>query len=148
MAKDDGYKIRNQSAIHFITFAVVKWVDVFTRQPYKDIVVDSLKYCQANKAFSTISQKRWPKQHSKRFQKIYQQPNYQSHNAQRKRKPERLDAIYLQKSRSTKQTDQKLNYVHQNPVTAGIVSYAEDYVYSSAKDYTGKQGLIEVDLLC
>ena len=27
---DGGYKIRNQAAIHFITFAVVEWVDVFS----------------------------------------------------------------------------------------------------------------------
>jgi len=25
---EGGYKMRNQSAIHFITFAVVEWVDV------------------------------------------------------------------------------------------------------------------------
>ena len=28
--KDDGYKIRDQYAVHFITFAVVEWIDVFT----------------------------------------------------------------------------------------------------------------------
>ncbi len=46
---EGGYKIRNQAAIHFITFAVVEWVDVFTRQQYRDIVLDSIKYCQAEK---------------------------------------------------------------------------------------------------
>ena len=45
----DGYQIRDQYAIHFITFAVVEWVDVFTRKEYADIVVDSLRYCQSNK---------------------------------------------------------------------------------------------------
>ena len=44
-----GYKIRDQSAIHFITFAVVGWVDVFTRKPYRDIVLDSVRYCQDGK---------------------------------------------------------------------------------------------------
>ena len=29
MNNDGGYKIRNQEAIHFITFAVVEWVDVY-----------------------------------------------------------------------------------------------------------------------
>ncbi len=29
---DGGYKIRNKEGIHFITFAVVEWVDVFTRK--------------------------------------------------------------------------------------------------------------------
>jgi len=37
---DGGYKIRNQSAIHFITFAVVEWVDVFTRKEHRGIVRD------------------------------------------------------------------------------------------------------------
>ena len=46
---DAGYKIRNQEAIHFITFAVVEWVDVFTRKDYKDIVLDSIRFCQQEK---------------------------------------------------------------------------------------------------
>jgi len=44
-----GYKIRNQAAIHFITFAVAEWVDVFTRQIYRDIVLDSIRHCQENR---------------------------------------------------------------------------------------------------
>jgi putative transposase len=37
-----GYKIRNQAAIHFITFAVTEWIDIFSRQVYQDIVLDSI----------------------------------------------------------------------------------------------------------
>ena len=44
-----GYKIRNQAAIHFLTFAVVEWVDVFTQKGYRDIVLDSIRFCQAEK---------------------------------------------------------------------------------------------------
>ncbi|MBU4446000.1 MAG: transposase [Candidatus Marinimicrobia bacterium] len=29
----------------------------------------------------------------------------------------------------------KLKYIHENPVRAGLVQKAEDYLYSSAKDY-------------
>lgn len=43
---ENGYKIRNKEGIHFITFAVVEWIDVFTRKVYKDILIDSLKHCQ------------------------------------------------------------------------------------------------------
>jgi hypothetical protein len=41
---------------------------------------------------------------------------------------------------------QKLNYIHQNAVEAGIVERAEDYLYSSARDYvlTRKCGLLDV----
>lgn len=35
---EGGYKIRNQNAIHFITFSVVQWVDVLSRPHYKDII--------------------------------------------------------------------------------------------------------------
>lgn len=41
-----------------------------------------------------------------------------------------------------------LNYIHQNPVVAGIVFSPEDYVYSSAVNYAGlPEKLIEVILI-
>lgn len=40
--------------------------------------------------------------------------------------------------------NQKLNYIHQNPVRAELVNRAEDYRYSSAIDYAGGKGLLEV----
>ena len=42
---------------------------------------------------------------------------------------------------------QKLEYIHQNPIVAGIVEKPEDYLYSSARDYYGMKGLIEINLL-
>ncbi|MBN8864987.1 MAG: transposase [Sphingobacteriales bacterium] len=44
-----GCQIRNQAAIHFVTFSVVEWIDVFTRKMYRDIVLDSIRFCQENK---------------------------------------------------------------------------------------------------
>ncbi|WP_185287915.1 hypothetical protein [Chryseobacterium lactis] len=38
---------------------------------------------------------------------------------------------------------QKINYVHQNPVEAGLVFRAEDYRYSSAIDYCDEKGLLD-----
>jgi putative transposase len=32
--------------MYFVSFAVVAWVDVFTRKEYKDIVIESLQHCQ------------------------------------------------------------------------------------------------------
>jgi hypothetical protein len=43
--------------------------------------------------------------------------------------------------------EQKLNYLHQNPVVAGFVSEAEAYVYSSARDYAGEKGLLNITLI-
>jgi len=40
----------------------------------------------------------------------------------------------------------KLDYIHLNPVKAGIVSKAQDYIYSSASNYINNKGLIKVTL--
>jgi putative transposase len=43
--------------------------------------------------------------------------------------------------------NQKLNYIHQNPVKAEIVNRAEDYRYNSAIDYAGGKGLLDVTVV-
>jgi putative transposase len=45
----EKYKFDDQSGMYFITPTVVGWVDLFTRVELKHIVVESLRYCQANK---------------------------------------------------------------------------------------------------
>lgn len=40
-----------------------------------------------------------------------------------------------------------LHYIHDNPVRAGIVENPEDYLYSSARDYAGKQGLVKLEMI-
>jgi len=42
---------------------------------------------------------------------------------------------------------QKLDYIHNNPVEAGIVEHPEEYLYSSARDYYGLPGLLEIMLV-
>ena len=42
---------------------------------------------------------------------------------------------------------QKVNYIHQNPVRAEIVERAEEYLYSSARDYAGERGLLKVEVV-
>jgi REP element-mobilizing transposase RayT len=42
---------------------------------------------------------------------------------------------------------QKIEYIHNNPVRQLIVSRAEDYLFSSAIDYTGVNGLVKVDVI-
>jgi hypothetical protein len=36
-----AYSIKNQNNQHFVTFTVHQWVDEFTRNCYKDIIIDS-----------------------------------------------------------------------------------------------------------
>ena len=43
------YKFHDPEGLYFISFATVGWIDVLTRPDYKDIIVDSLRYCQENK---------------------------------------------------------------------------------------------------
>jgi len=35
--------------LYYLTFQIVGWVDIFTRKNYRDIVIESFKYCQGNK---------------------------------------------------------------------------------------------------
>ncbi len=43
--------------------------------------------------------------------------------------------------------DQKLTYIHYNPVENEMVDEPEDYIYSSARDYVGRKGLLKIELL-
>ena len=43
------YRFGDSEYPHFITFAVVNWIDALSRPIYKDILVDSLKHCQKEK---------------------------------------------------------------------------------------------------
>jgi hypothetical protein len=44
--------------------------------------------------------------------------------------------------------DQHLDYIHNNPVVAGIVRYSEDYLYSSAGNYAKvTENLMDVILI-
>jgi putative transposase len=180
-----GYKIRNKEAIHFVTFAVVEWVDVFTRKEYRDLLLDSIRHCQENRDLLVhawclmsnhlhwlISAKNhdpseilrdFKKYTSKkiitaiennqfesrrdwmlRIFKEHGEKNSRNSNYQFWRQDNQPKECY-----SSAFILQKLNYIHNNPVVAGIVDRPEDYLYSSARDYHfGKRvGLLHVDYL-
>ncbi|SFN80125.1 hypothetical protein SAMN05660413_02622 [Salegentibacter flavus] len=40
-----GYTIKDQTRAHFITATIVDWIDIFSRQIYRDCIVNSLSYC-------------------------------------------------------------------------------------------------------
>lgn len=50
-----NYKIRDQDKLYFVSFAAVNWIDVFVRPIYKDIIVDSLKYCIVEKGLEVYA---------------------------------------------------------------------------------------------
>ncbi|HCX99454.1 MAG TPA: hypothetical protein DG754_04865, partial [Bacteroidales bacterium] len=45
---------------------------------------------------------------------------------------------------SQKFIEQKVQYIHNNPVRSGIVANPEDYLYSSARNYAGLESVIDV----
>src|SRR5689334_9114090 len=50
-----AYQIHKQDAAYFMTFQVVNWIDIFTRKVYRDIIIDSLKYCIQYKGLTVYS---------------------------------------------------------------------------------------------
>lgn len=45
----------NSNEIHFVTFTVIDWIDVFTRPIYKDYIIENLEYCRKNKGLEIFS---------------------------------------------------------------------------------------------
>jgi putative transposase len=43
------YKFHNKEGLYFISFATVYWIDLFVRELYTSIIIDSLDYCRKNK---------------------------------------------------------------------------------------------------
>ena len=44
-----NYKFYNPQGVYFVSFAVKEWIDIFTRNKYKDIIIENLSFCQKNK---------------------------------------------------------------------------------------------------
>ncbi|OXA75865.1 REP element-mobilizing transposase RayT [Flavobacterium aquidurense] len=175
-----GYVIRDQRLPNFITPAVVDWIDIFTRQTYRDIVIECLDYCIKNKGMilygyvimsnhihliiqsengklsdlirdfkkfiarnildriqnSSENRREWMLERFKlaaeKYQrnKEYQFWQYGNH----------AEEIY-----STAFMWSKLHYIHLNPVRAGLVAKASEYIYSSAGNYVNDSGMLEIE---
>ena len=171
------YKFHNPDEIYFVSFAVQGWVDVFTRNVYKDILVENLKYCQKHKGLEIFA---WCIMSNhvhliiraeegnklseilRDFKKFTSKAviNAIKENQQESRKEWLLDQFKTSEGYrfwrgdnrpielwSNSVINQKLDYIHQNPVEEGLVFKAEDYVYSSAYDYAGEKGLLDIILI-
>ena len=179
-----GYKIRNQQGLYFITFAVVDWVDVFTKKVYRIILINSLKYCIKSKGLRLFAwvimsnhvhfimsahdgfklsdilrdfkkhtsvkiietikaneferRRKWMlsifRMHGKANPRNETHQFWQQHNAP-------IELV------NNEMIDQRLNYIHNNPVKAGIVEYPEEYIFSSARNYSDQAGLVNIEKL-
>jgi putative transposase len=176
------YKMSDPDAIYFLSFATVGWIDVFTRRIYKDIIGDSLRYCQQEKGLRLfawclmsnhihliVASKegyvlpdiiRDMKKHtSKKVLKSIMQNTLESRRewmlamfakAGKKNSNNKEYQFWRQDNKpievySNSVIDQKLNYIHNNPVEAGIVDNPEDYLYSSARNYAELDSLLQID---
>ncbi len=180
----NGHKIINQTGLHFLTFTVVGWVDVFTREIYKKVLVDSLKYCIAHKGIKlhayvimsnhvhiivssqdgfrlSDSIRDFKKFTSKTIIKLIMTTPEESRSewmlrlfkyyAKFNKNNERYQ-FWKRDNRpielvSPKWINQKLSYIHNNPVRSGIVEVPEDYTYSSARWYREEIGKVEISKL-
>ena len=48
---------------------------------------------------------------------------------------------------SQKFLKQKMAYIHLNPVRSGLVEKAEDWIYSSQRNFSGLDSILEIDLI-
>lgn len=44
-----GYQISDQKAVYFVTFTIVDWVHILNIITYNEIIINSLRYCCAEK---------------------------------------------------------------------------------------------------
>jgi putative transposase len=175
------YRIHDQSQVYFVTFTVVNWVDVFIRDDYKQIFIESLKYCQKNKGLEVYAWclmtshvhliigsagqnkiediirdlKAYTSRHirlaieentseSRREWMLWMFGNvgrYNSNNKDWQLWQQHNHPVELSNAAITKQ---RLNYLHMNPVEAGFVTQPDHWRWSSAYDYAGGKGEVDV----
>lgn len=178
------YRFGENHIPHFVTFAVINWIDALSRPIIKNIVVESLRFSIENKGLLLHA---WVLMNNHVHLIISTSDNIKPEDVMRDIKkftatqilkeigqPEesrRNWMMWLFKEAGRKNSNnthyqfwqqdnhpivlpsqdialQKLTYIHQNPVRAGIVYEPEHYVYSSAIDYcTNKSGLLPIERL-
>jgi len=179
------YTIRDQDKLYFVTFTVINWLDVFTRREYRNIFLESLKYCQQHKGLEVcaycvmsnhihliIGRNGEPSlEEIIRDIKKYTSSRIVAaiKNNDRESRREWLLWFFERAGRNNSNNtnyqfwqqhnhpvelntneaiDRRLEYIHNNPVEAGIVLSPEDYLYSSAINYAGlPERMLEVILI-
>ena len=149
---------------HFITNVVPHWIPIFSGEDYFRILVDTLTFCAANKGLLIHGYVLMPNHYhllcsqedAKLSEVIRDMKGYTSRLiAPKLREDGRLDWLRALTRRladgerisvwqeefhpeqvySQPFFEQKLNYIHDNPVRAGFVEKVEDWKYSSAGFY-------------
>ena len=177
------YKFHNKEGAYFISFAVVDWIDVFTREIYFSCIIDSLDYCRKKKGLELLGYVIMPNHMHMIFRSKKGEPSgllrdFKGFTARKLLKLIQENPKESRKSwilRSFKEAgtknsnvkdmqfwqqhnhpievyspeifEQKLRYIHKNPVKAGFVREPADWKYSSAGNYLGTGAhAIELDI--
>ena len=126
--------------LYFTTSTVIDWVDIFSRPSYRHIVVESLDYCQRKKGLDIYA---WVLMTNHLHMVVDTDGGHEVGDILRDfKKFNHVEEIYTQEF-----LWQKINYIHQNPVRAEFVARPEDYLYSSAQNYAGDKGLLDVNVV-
>ncbi len=177
------FKATEPEGIYFVTLTIAGWIDVFTREEQKNVLIESLEFCQKNNGLEiyaycimtnhlhmickAIGKPELPdiirdlkKFTSKKIiQIIQEEPESRREwmlgyfeDACKHLKKERKykvwkDGYHAELLYTRKFLLQKLNYIHHNPVRAGIVEQPEHYLYGSARNYAGLEDKLEVVLI-
>lgn len=171
------YRFKNQYGLYFITCTVHQWVDVFTRRTYIDILLDSLRFCQKEKGLKIYawvvmtnhihliisSDQEELSNIIRDFKKFTASRIFKAIETNEKESRKRWMLWLLKKDNGiwfweagyhTKEIisqsfcDNKVEYIHMNPVKAGIVEKEEEYILSSCGDFYGtRKGLLELEPL-
>jgi REP element-mobilizing transposase RayT len=173
-----AYKIHDPEGTYFVTSTVIEWIPVFTAKLYFDILVASIRYCQTNYGLAVFAWVILDNHfhllcRAPELSKVMQ--SLKRHTAkmiiqrlEEDRKKWVLDLLTYYKLRHKKESEhqlwqegvhpqqivsvemlnQKIEYIHFNPVKRGYVAEPEHWVYSSAGDFVlGRKGLIEIQAL-
>ena len=169
------YKIYESTYPHFITCTVLHWIPIFTRVDTVNILLDSLKYLQkednlkiyayvilenhlhlvASSSDIGMSMRRFKSFTAKEILKYLKDKNVKTileqlafyKKAHKKKAEYQLWQEGLQPKLilNDKMMRDRINYIHLNPVKRGYVDKASCWRYSSARDYEGVKGLLDIE---
>jgi len=168
------YVISNPQSPHFLTNTILNWIPIFTRPATVNIVLDSLKHLQQHhqlKLYGYVileNHMHWLAQSENLPKDIHRFKSYTAKMILRYLQAQQQEHILKQlafyKKRHISNANyqlweegshpveivnetimrQRLDYIHQNPVKRGYVDNPAAWRYSSARNYEGMDGLIEV----
>ena len=174
------YKFWDSNKMYFISFATVHWIDVFTRNEYKDELIKCFQYCQEKKglkifawcimpshvhmiisshakpledivrdmkSFTSTQLRKLIKEHPQESRREWMV--WMMERAGKKNGNNNGWQFWQQHNQPIEITGQQMYadtvwYIHQNPVVAGFVYEAEQWIYSSAKGYAKNDGIIKL----